>query len=679
MPLGVMLLAGALHAQTFSGTSGPIPDNGISTEFTVVVGGLTHPLQAGHGVERICMTISHPRSSDLDVKLIAPNGMVVDLFSGIGGNGPDLIGTCLQDGAFPLISQGTPPFNGTYRPMGVLGEVNTGTDGNGTWKLRVTDTYPFADAGTVQSWSITFGTAATGPLLANGSDLPLVLLDTYGTEIPNEPKIPAWMKIVHHGPGEMNHMEDIPNIYSGHVGIERRGHFSNILPQKPYNVETRMADGSNLNVPLLDMPAENDWILRANYNDKSLMRDPLAYELFRSMGHYSPRTRITELVLNGAYQGIYTLTERIKRDNRRVAIARLDPHENTGDDLTGGYILKVDYYDVTNSWRSSYSPIDHPGLDVHFVQVYPRPVNISDAQKEYIRDFVHGFETALYSPSFADAAMGYRAWIDTRSFIDYFLVNELARNPDGFKKSRFFHKDKDSNGGSLKAGPVWDFDWAWMNVQECFFGVTDGSGWAHHVNDCSPDINSPGWTLRLLQDPVFVQELRCRYNELRGTLMSPSHLFAFIDSVAAVVEHAQHRHFTRWPIWGLNSGTPETWPLAQSYPEEVQRLKNWIVSRLAWLDENMPGDCLHTASLERPEPMLRIFPNPVSHLVHVEGDRAMAGISLCDAAGRVLLEQAGAGALHRTLDLGTLASGPYFVRVTYLDGGTLVRQVLVQR
>lgn len=671
-------LSGAF-AQTFQATGGPIPDDGSIVEFTVEVGGLAQPLQANQGLERICISIVHPWCSDMDVKLMSPAGTVLDLFNGVGGDGDNFTGTCLSQDAPSTIAQASAPFTGTFRPMSPLGNVNDGTNGNGTWRLRIRDTYPFADAGNLIYWSLTFGPSAPGPFTLESADLPLILLETSGQEIPDGPKIPAMMHIVHNGPGALNHPQDLPNVYTGHIGIQRRGNFSNILPQKPYNVETRFADGSNRNVPLLGMPTENDWILLAGYNDKSLMRNALAFELFRSMGHYAPRIRMTEVLLNGQYQGVYMLTERIKRDNGRVNIATLNPFENSGDDLTGGYIFKVDYFNASNSWTSPFSPLDHPGEQVHFVYHYPEAEVITQPQRDYLRGVVDGFETALYSEGFADPSTGYRAWLHTGSFIDYFLVNEVARNVDGFKKSRFFHKDKDSNGGLIKSGPVWDFDWAWMNIQECYFGATDGSGWSHRINDCNPDNNSPGWVIRLLQDPAFANELQCRYRQLRQHALSETRMEQFMDSMAAVVAQAQQRHFTRWPIWGLNSGTPEVWPLAQSYAEEVQRLKNWVSLRLQWLDANMPGTCANSTGLPVAEaPRVRAFPNPAREHLHVEVDRPDAGMELWDVTGRMVLQERIAG--HATtLPTGALAPGAYLLRVSSEDGPHTNLRIVVER
>lgn len=293
------------------------------------------------------------------------------------------------------------------------------------------------------------------------------------------------MRIIHN-PGGVNHITDSGNVYSGKAGIDIRGRYSASLPQKPYGFETRDENGNNRNVSLLGMPEENDWILTANYNDKTFLRNFLAFELFRQMGHYAPRTKYCEVVINNEYQGIYLLGEKIKKDSNRVNISKLNPDENSGDNLTGGHIFKNDYYTASDSWLSNFSPLNKPGAKVYYVYYYPEPDEITAQQKKYLIDFVNTFESVLYGRDFADRHSGYRAYIDVNSFVDYFILGELTRNVDAYKKSRFFYKDSDSKGGRIISGPPWDFDWAWKNITEnCIhFNQTDGSGWAYKINEC---------------------------------------------------------------------------------------------------------------------------------------------------------------------------------------------------
>ena len=229
------------------------------------------------------------------------------------------------------------------------------------------------------------------------------------------------MDIKYNGPGSITYVTDSSNVYSGNIGIEIRGGTSAGYPQTPYGIETRTASGSNNNVSILGMPPENDWVLISNFNDRSLIRNTLAFKLFGEMGNYSVRTTLCEVLVDSTYEGIYVFGEKLKRDHNRVDIAKLLPADTTGDELTGGYILQQNYWSENNSFQSNYSPIDHPDFDVHFVYEYPKWDTINAPQKAYIASYVDSLETALYSEDFADPVTGYRKYLDVKSFIDYFL------------------------------------------------------------------------------------------------------------------------------------------------------------------------------------------------------------------------------------------------------------------
>ena len=509
------------------------------------------------------------------------------------------------------------------------------------------------------------------------SELPIVVIETGGQPIPDEPKITADMKIIYNGVGNLTAVTDPPNVYDGKVGIEIRGASSAGYPQKPYGFETRDSLGNNNNVSLLNMPMENDWVLLSNYNDKAFVRNMLAQDAFQKMGRYGPRMTLCEVVKNGIYEGIYVFGEKIKRDNGRVDIARLDTFENTGDDVTGGYILKTDYWNNGNSWQSPYSPLDHPTYDVHFVYHYPDENDITPAQESYLQTYIDSLEDALYGPNFADTGIGYRKYMDEGSFIDYLLVNELSRNNDGFKKSRYYHKDKYSKGGKLHAGPTWDFDWAWKNISQCsVFANTDGSGWAHHINDCNPDVNAPGWYIRLWEDTTFTNQLRCRWDELRTDWLDSSYYFNYIDSVATLVGNAQARHYQRWPTLGNNVGAPEVGPIPTTFQGEIDALKSWIALRITWLDQNIPGTCRPEApvGLEENQSLItaKLYPNPS----HGQMTLALDGLTLeettltiVNALGQTVWQQA-INSPRTALDLRSAKAGVYQLIIQHPEGRT---------
>ena len=659
----------ALHAQTFIGGSGAIIDyQTVNVPITVSVPQSLINTST-FGLETICINLTHTYLADLTIEIVAPDGTVKQLAAGIGGGDDNLVNTCFNAFATSSIASGTAPFTGTFLPMGQMGAVNNGQNPNGVWYLRVTDSYG-QDEGNVQNWSITFGSNPADYFQFAESDLPIVVINTGGQAVQVDNKVNVDMGIIYNGPGNRNHLTDPMNEYNGKIGLEYRGNYSLSLPQKPYSFELRDSLGIGIDAPLLGMPAENDWNLLANYNDKSFARNFVPFNIFDSMGHYSVKSRFVDVVIDGNYQGIYMLSEKIKRDTFRIDVAKLDSNETMGIDVTGGYIIKIDYYDATNSWLSNYSPIGFPGLDIHFVYYYPKASDIVPAQKTYIQNYIDQLETALYALNFDDPTFGYRRFMHTESFIDYFIINELTRNVDGFKKSRFFWKDKDHPDGTyrkLHAGPVWDFDWS---QKDMWAGSEDGSEFMYGQVD--QDVNACGWYIRLLQDTLFANELRCRYDDLRRNILSLPYLHAKIDSVANVVNESQDWHYLTWGHMGVATGTGEVQAPAQSYTEEVQRLKDWYTRRIEWLDIHMPGTlngCSMTNTNELTFNHVDVYPNPFNSQLIVdlgEDSSEETTVTLSDSKGRII-SSVMIPLQSKMIQLNQLdgaASGIYFVKIS---------------
>lgn len=517
------------------------------------------------------------------------------------------------------------------------------------------------------------------PVIFSSSNLPLIIINTdQGTGIPDEPKITADIKIIDNGAGKRNFISDSGNVYTGKAGIEIRGSYSASLPQKPYGFETRDAAGNNLNVSLLGMPAENDWILLAQYNDKTFLRNLLAFDIFRKMGNYSTRSSYCEVIVNNEYMGIYQLCEKIKQDKGRVNIAKLKTTDNYGDDVTGGYIIKNDYYYPTDSWKSSFSPVNKPGAEVYFVYHDPKPDELSDQQKRYIQGFINSLEMVLYNPSFNAAIFGYRSYIDTKSFADYFILEELTRNVDAYKKSRYYFKNKDSKDGLLHSGPPWDFDWGWRNLNDdcVHFNNSDGSGWAYLVNECDPWPVPPSWEVRMLQDNYFANLIHNRYFELRKTVLNSASMEHTIDSVAQLLDEAQLRHFQKWKILGINTGTSETGVQPSTYNGVIIQFKKWITTRLAWLDANMIGSTTATETLTADGLKCRVFPNPFENVLFIESGTEITRITLFTLSGIIVSEKTGLCTYSYNTDVSGLKPGIYFARIVFSTGEIATARVV---
>jgi hypothetical protein len=414
----------------------------------------------------------------------------------------------------------------------------------------------------------------------NESNLPIIEINTSGQTIPDNAKITAYMGIINNE-GGINHVDDPFNEYDGYIGIELRGSSSQMFDKKNYTVETCTELDSNLNVPLLGMPEENDWVLHGPYSDKSLIRNALAYYLGSLTGRWAPRTRLCELYINDDYRGVYVLMEKIKRDKNRVDIAKLNPDEITGDDLTGGYLLKIDRPDY-GAWTSPFKGVN--GInDILVSYVEPIYQDMPSQQQNYIKEYVTEFEYTLDGPDFKDPVNGYRPYIDVQSFVDYFLVNELSKNIDAYRLSTFFSKDKDSKGGKITMGPLWDYDLAFGNANYYEGGYTEG--WVIHSISSTDGFQVPFWWEKLREDAYFDTQLKFRWQELRSGQFSEENIFNYIDSTTTLLVYAQQRNFEKFPILSTY-----IWPnfyIGGSYANEITYLKGWISDRIAWMDSQI--------------------------------------------------------------------------------------------
>lgn len=526
------------------------------------------------------------------------------------------------------------------------------------------------------------------------SNLPIVLLETGGDEIPDEPKLTAIMRIIYNGPGQRNTISDEVYNYNGSIGIELRGNSSQSFDQKQYAVETRTSTGENFNVPLLGMPAENDWVLYAPWNDISMIRNVMAYHLWDKMNHWGPRTRMVEVLLNGEYQGVYVLTESIKRDKNRVSTAKLKEDDISGNQLTGGYIMKID---ASNSETDKSFESKIPGLvsgnggfggssstTVTWLYHYPDPKEIQPEQEQFIHDYIDMIEALIQSDDFDDSTEGYSKYLSLPSFIDYFIHSELSLNSDGFKRSAYFYKEKlgdDGTKGKFKAGPVWDYNLAFGNCNFC--KGNQMNAWSYEGCETLP---TPAMWDRLLEDPNFANAVQCRFKELRNGILNDDYINTYIDAYADTLAEAQVRHFEQWDVL-LDDGSSGGWgsPLwfsayrVSSYAEEMDTLKKWFSARLGFLEDNLPGECAVSLVNDELYSSLDVFlfPNPTVDVVVLEAVVGVSGIVVFNESGRILLSKSLHGKKSVVLnEFKDFQHGAYMLNIRLENGDVVSRQVI---
>ncbi|MFT5884191.1 MAG: hypothetical protein ACI9IP_000646 [Arcticibacterium sp.] len=465
------------------------------------------------------------------------------------------------------------------------------------------------------------------------SNLPLVIIETGGLEIQDQPKIPAQMKIINNESGRMNNLNDSPE-FEGRIGIEFRGSSSQSFPKKPYGLETWDENNMDLDTTLFGWPSESDWILFASFNEKSLMHNVLTMRLAEQMGLYASRTKYVELYLNGSYEGVYVFMEKIKRNKGRVAIAKLKPDEESGEDLTGGYIIKIDKGTGANNgtWFSEFSNISPGNNSTEFFYEYPKEA--TSVQQDYIKRYIGDFEKALQSDDFTDPLQGYQQYIDMESFVLMTILNEVAKNVDGYRISTYLYKDK---GDKLKMGPPWDYDISYGNANYC--NGNSFRGFGYDFNRICPDDNLlvPFWWERFLADVNFIEAFRQTYDDLRTNgVLQESEILGLVDGLTKELQTAQVRNFTKWPILGKYVW-PQPEPIASSWQGEVAELKAWIPERLRWLDDNIPRELQILATEESLNFKVKAYPNPFLETLSLQIDALEAGeaqVTLTDLLGR---------------------------------------------
>ena len=444
----------------------------------------------------------------------------------------------------------------------------------------------------------------TMPPINDSGELPYLRITTLNS-IKNEPKVS----------GNLILFNNNENVFSTQIGIEYRGSTSfRLSDKKSFGFEIWDEQNAGLDASILGFPEEEDWILtghvfNASENiiyDPSLMHHYIGYTLYRSMGRYASRTKYVELEVNDDYLGAYLLMEKLKRDKNRIDIAKISTEENTLPEVSGGYILKIDkttggdvatdqslsYYEENwdddaryseeISFRSKYDingdllsdpafdPPYHANqyLETYFLYEYPKADQITSQQKEYIQKYIEEFETALLNDDFSSDDRLYIDYIDLNSFIDFFIINEITSNVDGYRLSTYLHKDRDQK---LKMGPIWD-----LNIGYNRQGRVPTTDWMVNYNkyvETDPWM-VPFWWPRLLQDPIFQHQLKIRWELLRSSELSNSSVSNLVQNTADyLIENGTvDRNYKRW------SGVDV------DYPSVIDDLKTHLEQRLDWMD-----------------------------------------------------------------------------------------------
>ena len=388
--------------------------------------------------------------------------------------------------------------------------------------------------------------------------LPIVYVDTQNGWAINskETFVPAALRI--EGTEEYEGLEDVT------CEIRGRGNTTWEWPKKPYLVKMEKKQG------VLGMPKHKRWVLLANFMDRTLMRNLVSMKVASlTRLDWTPRCVPVELVLNGVHKGSYLLIEQVRVDKNRVNITEMEPTDNDGEAVTGGYLLELDFhYDNEVQWGDPHGGCVQWGRNggIPFGVKYPDEDDLTSQQLTYIKNYVYETAEVLYGDNFTDPENGYAKYIDVDSFIDYWIVFEVMGNHElGNPGSVYMHKDR---GGKLVAGPCWDFDWGVLSYR------TSPRAEYDLLND------EAIWYAQLFQDPAFRAKVKARFQELLPELKK---IPDYMDECEKLLTESAKLNFAMWnpaEDASMNDGHIINGDERMTFHDAIARLKDNYRTRL---------------------------------------------------------------------------------------------------
>lgn len=384
----------------------------------------------------------------------------------------------------------------------------------------------------------------------------------------------------------------LPNMA---MKVKLRGNSTMVADKKPFKIKF------NEKQSLFDLPAAKEWVLLANYYDKSNIRNYLAYLTANKLNHlnYQPSSIFVDVYFNNEYQGLYLLCEQIEMKAGRVAINKnfsvdgissflLEADERAKEEYagyqgscyvtSGGYDFALkdpdpdDYIEALETLNSETAT----ALEKNVAQQ-----TVSDHVKNvtWLQKFMDETSESIYTKT------NYTNYIDVDSFIDYYLVAEFFKNVDVGSTSQFYYIDQGQKDVKLSAGPVWDFDIGAGVVDETSSDIYAGY---YAITDLF--VRSRDYYLKaLFEDPVFEEKVQQRYKEVREDVFLA--VFDEMELALDTLNNALTRNINKWPLTNERKTWVEMYALSERYyslttiTQHNKLLYDFLTKRLEVLDD----------------------------------------------------------------------------------------------
>lgn len=295
---------------------------------------------------------------------------------------------------------------------------------------------------------------------------------------------------------------------------------------------------------VLDDPMNTTWELLSNAKDATMLHTQTGFHLGKiSNLHFTPHFHFADLMLNERYFGTYLLGESIDYTNNRTGVE------------SNGFIVKIDASNGRTYFKTD--NLEQP------VTIVSPTVFSGDEDYQFISNYVRSAESALFGSNFTDATEGWQRYLDMDSFVDWYLINEIAKNLDGdFGAECYMNMKRD---GKLRMGPLWKM--------ERSFGYGDSS-----TSDFV--IKNVKWYNRLFQDPAFVAKVKERFTYFYN---HKNDILKEIDADVSYLRNAIPENNNKWEVFSGSSADD----VRKKYQKEVTTMKSWIEKRMDWLNDEI--------------------------------------------------------------------------------------------
>lgn len=367
--------------------------------------------------------------------------------------------------------------------------------------------------------------------------------------------------------------------------VSGRGNYTWTLDKKPLKLNL------DKKVNLCGMGEGKKWALVANHYDRSLLRNTVAMKMGQGLSNlaFTPDSVPVDVYVNRVYQGSYTLMERVTIAGGRVANGENELKDNAAGandaapNVTGTYLLEWDFresgdHNVTVGGSGTIA-INEPEDESDGSGITP-------AQISYITRYLEDADEAVFADNFADPVNGWRKYIDEKSLIDWYIVQELTKNLDAnLYTSCFMYKTRDTATapGKLFFGPIWDFD---TSMGSALYPANQGttSGWYLRNENAAiqAKMTSETWINRLFQDSTFAANVKARWKQVYPTLNQSG---AFVTAQRDLISASANANFTKWNV---SERLEDEQVIKGSWSAEVTYLRDWLGQRIAWMNQSAP-------------------------------------------------------------------------------------------